>query len=98
MKAIVSVGEAQISSIVAAYEVGTLTSKVRPAASSRAVFMVPPRATIPCASTEGTNRTLMGCSAEPTAGSGTSVGGAAVGSGGWGGGWGAGGGGGQGAR
>src|SRR3990170_3832611 len=32
MKPMVSVGEAHISSIVAAYEVGTLTSKVRPVA------------------------------------------------------------------
>src|SRR3989304_3331311 len=84
MKPIVSVGEAHISSIVAAYDVGTLTSNVRPVARFSASAMISPPATMMLASTEGTNRTLMGCSGEPTAGSGTSVGGTAVG---FGGGW-----------
>jgi len=39
MKAMVSVGEAHISSMVAAYEVGTVTSKFMPVASARASAM-----------------------------------------------------------
>src|SRR3990172_1923804 len=74
MKAMVSVGEAHISSIVAAYEVGTLTSKVRPVAWLSASAMISPPATITCASTDGTNRTLIGCSGLPMSGIGSAPG------------------------
>src|SRR3990172_8714778 len=74
MKPMVSVGEAHISSIVAAYEVGTLTSKVRPVAWFSASAMISPPATITCASTDGTNRTLIGCSGLPMSGIGSAVG------------------------
>src|SRR3990170_7818317 len=81
MKPMVSLGEAHISSIVAAYEVGTLTSKVRPVAWFSASAMISPPATIAGASTDGTNRTLIGCSGLPTSGIGSAVGsgGASVG-------------------
>src|SRR3990170_4101285 len=74
MKPMVSVGEAHISSIVAAYEVGTLTSKVRPVAWLSASAIISPPATITCASTDGTNRTLIGCSGLPMSGIGSAVG------------------------
>src|SRR3990170_3002214 len=84
MKPMVSVGEAHISSIVAAYEVGTLTSKVRPVAWLSASAIISPPATITCASTDGTNRTLIGCSGLPMAGPVVAVGsGGVVGSGAW---------------
>ena len=69
----VSAGEAHISSMVAAYEVGTVTSKVRPVASFKAAAITSPPVTMMFASTEGTNNTLIGCSGEPTAGMGGSV-------------------------
>src|SRR5688572_2297221 len=78
MNAIVSAGDAHISSIVAAYEVGTVTSKVSPVASFKACAITSPPVTMMFASTEGTNKTLIGCSGEPIAGP-ASVG-AAVGS------------------
>src|SRR5690349_17437982 len=80
MKAMVSVGEAHISSMVAAYEVGTLTSKTRPVASLRASAMTSPPVVMIWASTEGTNNTLIGCSSVPMPMLGSSVG-SAVGSG-----------------
>src|SRR3990172_4534763 len=46
--------------------------------------MISPPATIVCASTDGTNKTLIGCSGEPMAGIGSAVGGGgSVGAGGW---------------
>ena len=66
MKPIVSVGEAHISSIVAAYEVGTLTSKYKPVASLSACSMRSPLSIIKSTSTEGTNNTLIGFPSSPT--------------------------------
>ena len=59
-------GEAHISSMVAAYEVGTLTSKLRPVASLRASAISSPPLTMTWASTDGTKSTLMGFSSLPT--------------------------------
>src|SRR3972149_2021036 len=73
MNPMVLSGDAHISSMVAAYEVGMVTSKLRPVASSRAAFMMSPPVTITSASTEGTNSTLIGFSAEPTSAMGASV-------------------------
>src|SRR5687768_3123986 len=83
MKAMVSVGEAHNSSIVAAYEVGTLTSKFNPVASFKACAITSPPVVMILASTDGTKSTLIGCSGEPifdVAGSvaGDSVAGASV--------------------
>jgi hypothetical protein len=54
--------------MVAAYEVGTTTSKFRPVASFNASAMICPPEVITFASTEGTNSTLIGCSSEPISG------------------------------
>src|SRR5688572_6824845 len=79
MKAIVSVGEAHISSMVAAYEVGTLTSKFMPVASFKACAITSPPVVMMLASTDGTNSTLIGCSAEPMSDVAGAVAGASVG-------------------
>src|SRR3990172_1503782 len=84
MKPMVSDGEAHISSMVAAYEVGTLTTNSRPVAALRASAITWPPVVITLASTEGTNSALIGCAAVPisamavAAASGVAVGGTAV--------------------
>ena len=65
MNPMVLSGDAHISEIVAAYDVGTLTSYTRPVASSSTPLRISPPAMISSALTDGTKRTLIGLSAVP---------------------------------
>jgi len=60
--------DAHISLMVAAYDVGTLTSKTRPVASSSTPLRISPPAMISSALTDGTKRTWIGRSADPISG------------------------------